>query len=779
MERHQGDLNDVSPKPSLRYLGSDGQLADGIYNPTKILGFLSPANAKFSTLSGTVSAPINSIQYEPDSDTVYLSEEGTNILSLSSLDDSSLSNHLTISTGKIKDMIIYEMNAQKSLLYAIDSEDTETGSYVGFSSLVPGEGILAFEAEVFSVDNTFSGSIAPVASESTASQIGRRLGLVINSGDLSSLTFKEAFLSLSRTGSTSGVTFRLTIEPVNNGAPELNPRGTWSTSTSYAKDDYVLQSGNRFQCFVAHTSSGTNQPEVGASWQDFWNYASQPTGATVASATFSFDDVPALASADDATEENLVRVEFSSPVVLEENRRYWFIIEEVGSNMAGSDRLFWLRSNNANGTYFFKSGASYAGISRVFYETADYWRDVNEDGDELTSDHDNFNIKLISTADEDWSSTVAEGKFIEETGKDMFFYLADNALAYWVVGNKVNVIDGGGTGGFFGRVNRNVLTFPSYIKLVDITETRSRMYFGVQTSDTENGNRRYSANRIGVYVWDRRSQVLGSSDYYPCPGAREFKSLFTGHDGNVYAITVGNSGFSEIRAISGNQFAVIQTFEADGYPKARSGVGIKGSMTTWLGKNGIFYEYGPTSPGQRDALHKTGDMSGEAGSGLEPGPIFIGHEEASGPRMGVLFGWKDATNNRVQLWYPNGEGTIDSVEQTANVGNVYTGVRLLPGLSTVSFIHLFGKPTVTDSTDDIATVKIYFNMSTTPWATKIIRKRDMNKGYYEIPVNKPNVNSVQIKFEWATDEIIGDDTFCPFYALLDYEPTATAGINKN
>lgn len=47
--------------------------------------------------------------------------------------------------------------------------------------------------------------------------------------------------------------------------------GQWTTSTSYSINDTVHNIGNGYLCIQNHTSSSTNEPRVGASWEDFWD----------------------------------------------------------------------------------------------------------------------------------------------------------------------------------------------------------------------------------------------------------------------------------------------------------------------------------------------------------------------------------------------------------------------------------------------------------------------------------------------------------------------------
>lgn len=54
--KYYGDVNRAAADPNLRYVGQDGQFADGFFNPLRRYGFLSPANSTTAqiTLSGTI-----------------------------------------------------------------------------------------------------------------------------------------------------------------------------------------------------------------------------------------------------------------------------------------------------------------------------------------------------------------------------------------------------------------------------------------------------------------------------------------------------------------------------------------------------------------------------------------------------------------------------------------------------------------------------------------------------------------------------------------------------
>lgn len=119
---HFGDSNYSTSSPNLRYLGVDGQMAEGIYNPFKRNGYLAPAN--FSTRNVTVSGNAmfrsNTVsQYDPINQEIYFS----GIIQLSRGANSATT--LTATTGSLvnnnngyQDLEIYQLNGVP-YLYAL------------------------------------------------------------------------------------------------------------------------------------------------------------------------------------------------------------------------------------------------------------------------------------------------------------------------------------------------------------------------------------------------------------------------------------------------------------------------------------------------------------------------------------------------------------------------------------------------------------------------------------------------------------------------------------
>lgn len=773
LERYQGDLNDTTSSPHLRYLGGDNQFAEGQWNPFSYYGFMSPPNNTFTELTGTVSAPINSFAFDSGSGVLYASEDGLNILQLSDLESVAATNYKTITTGTIKDMIRYEVNNAPALLYAIDS-GTSDGMYVGFNAIDPEKGMQllnAFVGDSASPPSLIS-DVVPVADENYSTLQANRLAQQFYSSDLASASVSSVNMLLSReSGTGTGVTLKVSIQGESDpGAGAYTSQGAWLTATAYAVNDTVTNGGQTWMCHAAHTSSPGDEPGVGAGWEDFWNEFGAPDGVDIASANINMDDLSDLTATSDIDADERTSIVFSTPATLTASTKYWLVLEEVGTNMTTGDKVSWMSTINGNSVYSYNTGGVKAGYARVFISGTSFWRDINQNGDVITADHDNYDFEFISNSEEKWSSTSANGFFSVDEGQDTYMYLADNGLVYWVTGNQVHSIDGSATGGVTGTVNQGILLFPSYATIPDISETRGRMYIGVQTSQrTTSDDKFFNAYRAGIFVWDRRSQVLGGTDFFPTPGAKEIRNIFTSSTGDIVAITVNNSGFSEIRQLSGNQFAVIQTLEKDAYPASRRGISQVGNFSIWLGINGIFYAYGSVAPGEPLRLFKIGSAAGLTGFAT-PGALFVGNKDTSNNELAVYFGWDTGAAYNISKWYPNGEGTIDTLAQKAGVGNVYTRVQQLPGLSTVRYIRGFHMQGGTDGDTTVAaTLKCYTNLNPTAAWSRPITYDELYKGWFEKEWNKQNVNFLQFEVEWNTTPTLGTDTYRPMYLEIETE----------
>ena len=808
LQRHQGDLNDSTSKPNLRYTGQLGQFAEGIFNPVKRYGYLNPANSNFADLTGTIGANIIAIEYDGKDDIVYLAEEGVNILKLDGMNDTSLSNYLSITSGQtIKDMILYEMNSRPVVLYVIDSGqpaysiDPATlsgnnpddyyggvgGMYVGFKMIGTSEKdviVESNEGEVANLNAVLSSTFIPnTIDDGTA--YSTKLCQPFSTDTIISKKVEKIALRIARVaGSTAGVTLKLSIQAsaLKTASPYTN-RGAWANSISYVAFDVVTYLNIDYVCYTAHTSvTATNRPSTGSDEQSFWQRFGSPSGTDIASVNV---DISALPDAADGTNlpgftytelPNVMTIDrtvftFASIVTLDANTIYWLVLEEVGSVMTSADRVSWFTTVNNNAQYdTLKEGASakYLGEIVLNGNPIGLWANCNLN---YAANEESRDFIFQKTRADDWSMNISNGHFTVPTGKESFLFLAENALVYWFAGNKVHTIDGGATGGRVGRANQEVLSFPDYLTVVDVAETRSSMYLGINDVTTTSDGRYNPAREIGVFIWNKRSQVFGGTEFYRAVGAKQIKKVFLSSNGDVKIITIGNSGQCEIRALSGQQFAVIHTFEQDGFPVGRNSVSQLNGLTTWTGKNGIKYAYGNVEVGEAEQLYKIGDESGEYGANPIQGAMFVGNENTAQLQSAMLTAWKDDAGNKVQKWYPHGEGIINTVAQKALVGNAYSKVYEFPIPISVQWGHLYFLPIAGGDTTAVATVKVYYNKSATAGATFNLTSKDLAKGYFYMLLGEKNVFAIQVEVEWNNTQTLGSFDFQPKNLIVEYNDT--------
>lgn len=803
VERHQGDLTATSSTPNLRYIGEQGQISDGIYMPFKKYGYMSPAVNAFTTLTGTVASAINSIQYDSDQDKVYLSEEGVNILQLDGLDDTSVANWTTITTGhSILDMERYEVNDTPAMIWVQNPDNgvgfTQSGTSdsiyggmsLGFKTINSEEGLEQLSFRVGAANNGIGQDAVGI---DDGTNLSVKLAQSFHTTDFAQVSntnlvtddITGVHMRLQRQlGTGVGITMKVSIQgsASANVAPYTS-QGAWADATAYSLDDTVTYNSQTWQCISAHTSTlADDRPGTGSSWATKWNEFGAPDESDIVSGTFTLDSIPGLdntgeivgPSGLESLVNERVKIEFTSKAELDDDSIYWLVLEEVGSNMTATDSVAWLSTIN-NNPVTTVTDTPLGGMAKYHYPSVAYQNNNNNDSETA---HEQRDVLFILNESESWTKRLTSGQFGQDSNTDSFLFLSDNALLYWIVGNKVHAVDGSSVGGVTGTSYKNVLSFPSYTSVVDIAETRSKIYIGVQSSSetTLTSQDKYFTSSIaGMFIWDRKSLVVGSSDFFKMPGAKEIKSVFTSASGNVLALTVGNSGQTEIRGINGNEFGVFHTFEIDGWPASRRGVSVINDMTCWLGANGIFYAYGAIAPGEKEYLHKIGDMSGEAAASLVSGPILVGNENSSLPLTSILYGWSDLSpTQKVQKWYPYGQGTINSVAQTSLNGNVYSKVDYLPLLSTLRTLTMYCIPVGTEDGSTIATVKLYKNQSTTAFSTKTITNTEAAKGYVTFHLDEHNVNSLQTEIEHAANTITGTDEFEPSIGILEYDPTGTS-----
>jgi hypothetical protein len=379
----------------------------------------------------------------------------------------------------------------------------------------------------------------------------------------------------------------------------------------------------------------------------------------------------------------------------------------------------------------------------------------------------------------------------EADDASVFLHAAQNGLAYWFTNNRVHKLDGSLTGGNSGTFTADVLLFPTYIRAVDAVDYNSLVYIGIESSNvTEPDYRTFPDYPCGIYSWDYQSILSTIRNYQPLPGARNIKRIFLNADGDVRVITIGGNRFTEIRGLVNGNFEVLFTLGLNAYPVHRDSFDYIDNMCIWLGADGITYALGkPTSKlsynygvpinSGSEGVFKIGDISALKGGATTITPLitFTGNTNSSQSLDGMLMAYSTTTSGvetaKLARWYPHGTGTISSVAQQPNAGNVYSAVLMFPTLAKVNYIRIFHAPVGTPSTTVKGNITTYVNQSTTQSRSDSVTSQLISKGYQYIKLGQAltsGVFALQFKFTWVTTETLDQNAdWMPRFVEVDYD----------
>lgn len=379
-----------------------------------------------------------------------------------------------------------------------------------------------------------------------------------------------------------------------------------------------------------------------------------------------------------------------------------------------------------------------------------------------------------STDNPTWLTGTVSGAFTNDLNGDIFMQTSDNGFAYLFLENQVYKIDGtGATGGANGTIS-SALLFPVGYKMVDVIENKGKQYIALHaySNDTRSNNPVFTPSGkldVGVYVWDRQTTVSSSSDFIPLPGFNVIHKIFISPTGKIRVLATDTSGYTMLLEYNGSTFQTIQRIGFNAFPLYRDALGTFASLNCWFGKDGILYMYGPVAPGDKEGLYKLYS----AGVASTNGGIILTATGTIAVAPAIYLTYQDAastlTNTRLKIFTIVSQAGVD----ITGSATVTYPVQILPKLSVVNSIRIFGAPCATTGSTNIASIKIYLNQSTTPWATKLVSLTDWSKGYLDLPVNKPYVNQVQLEIVYASGQTIGTSDFAPAYGEIDYTATDT------
>lgn len=390
----------------------------------------------------------------------------------------------------------------------------------------------------------------------------------------------------------------------------------------------------------------------------------------------------------------------------------------------------------------------------------------------------------IDSRDDDFLSTVATSGFsLGDNNHRMI--VADNGYMYILDGNAVHKFDGSTDGGANGTAEEDVITFPSNFQLVDAVDYNGALWIIVLQNkiNLRSGFESETAhsNKCGIYVWDRSSTTFNTRQYIPLSGLKYAKHIYISPKGDVRLMAIGANRIAQIMGYDGSTFQPIVELGVDGCPRHKSGIQVGADMTYFLTELGHIMAHGAIFPNKSEGIYKLAETVST--TNFAGGALLLGSSNGSGTGQTGYRSESDALYVSYfvsptiynKKFYINGSYTIQSASQTTEKGNVYTPVKYLPKLSTVNKLIVYMATGATSSSDKTADIKIYFNQSSTPWATKAITRTDGAKGYIDIPINKQNVNSIQIEIEFNSATTLGVWDFAPSMALVEYTPTNTNG----
>ena len=353
-----------------------------------------------------------------------------------------------------------------------------------------------------------------------------------------------------------------------------------------------------------------------------------------------------------------------------------------------------------------------------------------------------------------------------------------DGFMYILTKNKVHRFDGTSIGGANGTLYPNILTAPEYFYFSHGIDYRNNLYIVVQKNtfhQVTTSNVAYVNSEVGVYIWNRQSTFFNTSDFIPIPGMKEIRSIFISPNGKIRIIGISSSRKVQIRELNGGSFTLVKELPVLSFPQYEDSLCVVDGFTVWQGNDGKLWYYGSEKPGEKEILFSPMQLSTDAS--LVTGAISFGLQQDFGTsgRHGFYVSFSETGTETLKKAYPFSTSTVNSIAMVKHIGDVFTPVKFLPRLSNVKHIDIYMKQaTFTSSLTTVeATLKIYFNQSSTAWASKSITRGDINKGYISIEVNKPFINSIQIETEHTITTSVGTADFAPAYAIIEYETTGT------
>jgi hypothetical protein len=756
---HAGDSDMVTPQPNLRISEEENQFVGGFFNPYLRRGYLSPTTTTTVSLSTSTSpdSEFTSVEYDNQTDTTYFGDNTNNIFSGNGLNDTSLTLGLTLEDNTIAtytnrkynsvyDLQIYQINGQRKLFFVgegvsyggindrVFATQETISDYIALSASINPSGttvpsVLGTARSYFSAAGNEETSYSLVGGTDTCLWC-----MVFADKDSVDVTAQWRDQSGSPTYSMTEITkgtiddldfylFQLVDpQPVTTGVVR-----TFVNTGGFDRLVYVFETDNTNQTNPGDGSvkSDTNQESTNILFDADVYDANQLV--VIGCQSDSVTDMTVLSS---KVEETLYS----------------------NTNSLGSELLVKLKDQGYGGLQ--------VGYCDIDLSTGD--------------------------AQETWLASQAVGAFGQPLNGDYAFMRnADNGFAYVFADNHVHKIDGNTTGGQNGTATKDVLLFPDYFRISDAVDYRSNMYIALNSNPLSTATTNLDTFRgtCAVYVWNRISTQLSAADYIEIPGVREIKKIYASPSGVLMLITISDSGITELRRFGYNDsggvvFPVVRELGIGAYPQYPDGCTVGGDKTFWLANNGVLYCEKDTYVTKLHEVKTPGTTSTGLAENISSGALFYGSGSETADsgyrsnKQGIVMSYDDGSIVTEKI-YPFDITTGDNSTQTSHAGNVYTGVQYIPITSKVNRIRIYNAPTANSDSTVIATVKIYFNQSTSATMpngiTKSITKKEASRGYVDFNINKPYIHAVQIEVEWASGTPLGDDMYLPTIAIINTE----------
>ncbi len=751
-----GDLHSLTPTPQLMYEAKEGELVSGVFNTELRKGYLAPSTDTTSamTLSTPAGTQFGSYEYDYNNDQIILLDRLNSVYKLDSSIDTSVSligkfessSYADRKWDALYDTQIYELNGEKYIYFIGKGITMGSG---------PVTTLGATTAAVAYI--TASVSIHPAASTKPTIQASAR--------NFTAATATTTTQSLTIPAGTNQLLVVIAMWAANTTASTCTWNGTAMTSIGSST-----------------TSPSSRVWVLPAPAQGTFN-------AVVTWSTTSADRLVYVFVVDNAkqaspqADEDFVRQQAGSPLTTEVRYSIPFTSTNALNVLAGYIRNDQVATLSGVGSTVFDSSNTWGGTGR------DYLLQMSATGYGLQAA--NSSLPLTSTGSENWLTGRAIGSFVQTITTDYaFMRVSDNGFAYIFADNAVHKVDGTITGGSNGTVTKNVLLFPNYFRIVDALDYRSRLYIGLHQYQTtiSSVNKINLPGKCGLFVWNRSSTQLSSADFIELPGVKEIKKIYASSDGVLKLITVSDNGLTELRQFGYNDsggvvFPVQSTLSIGGHNQFPDGLVTSGPSAVWLANDGNVYS---EKENKITILHQAkvpGTTTATVANNISSGTVVFssGQETSSSGfrdyKQGYLLSYLDGATHVFEKLYPFDLTTGSNSNQTPNIGNVYSAVKYIPVTSIVRNVRIYNAPIAGTGTGTIATVKLFFNQSTSATVpsgmTKSINKNEAKRGYVDFKINNPYLHSIQIKIEWNTAEPIGADMYLPSVAVVTYDETTT------